>query len=385
MVVSLSPTPVTTVSFIMSWLPSEERSRRPLLLTLFLALAFQSIPLQSASPEPCPAISRILIPADSGYYVGNPSEPWLLVCGGDTLLRGDDFQYSNGIVRLVDGQCRDTLRLLLPESPRQEQRRYYLHELITERSPTQATAQEPQEVVATARVGGNLKVAGTKTFAADLSDRRQAALSQGLALTLSGDLGYGITVRGSFSDRGLRDNRLVTRRFSELENVYLEVESASLRGRFGSFDLVKRRFHFLQLSRQVQGLEVQYRDSNYTVETTLSLPPGNFTSNSFALNEGDYGPYFLNGPAGELGIAVVEHSETVWLNGRKLERGRDEDYYLDYLQGELIFTGRRNVDAGDRVRVDFEYQKREYRKTLLTGAVELSQNTADRSGRTPSG
>ncbi|MFH2055891.1 MAG: hypothetical protein ABIJ61_08030 [bacterium] len=354
------------------------RVRFLLLLTTTLSLLSSISPLcRIAKAASGPTISRILVPNDSGYFVGELDEEWLLLCGADTLTPGQDYEVRDGSLHLVDSTtCCDTLRLLrhLPLSTTPQ--RYFLHELVTERSPvTRDLPVESQPIKE--NTPSSFQVSGTKTFSADLSDRRQAGLSQGLALTLSGDIGHGIIVRGSFSDQGLRDDRLVTRRFSELDNVYLEVESEHLSGRFGSYKLVQNRFNYLQLNRQVQGLSLQYQDAGYQVATTLSLPPGNFVSNSLVVREGDYGPYLLTGANGDLGVAVVEHSERVWLNGRLLERGRDQDYYVDYLQGELFFTGRRNPNEGDRLRIDFEYQQREYRKTLMTGAVEREMADGD--------
>lgn len=356
----------------MRWLPSEvgdTDSPQRIIPGLLIATLLLALAAGCASGA---TLVQVLTPTDSGYAVGRPDSTWQVVCGGDTLSPENDYRIEDGLLMLADATaCDDTLKLVRTSLPWSGPQRYFLHELVSDRLP-QMDAPPVEPHLIRESTPSSFKVSGTKTFSADISDRRQADLSQGLALTLSGDIGHGIIVRGSFSDRGLRDDRLITRRFSELDNVYLEVESEKLSGRFGSYTLVQDRFAYLALSRQVQGLSLNYHDAGYEVSTTLSLPPGNFVSNSLEVREGDYGPYQLTGASGELGIAVVEHSEQVWLNGRLLERGRDADYYVDYLQGELFFTGRRNPDAGDRLRVDFEYQKREYRRTLLTGAVERS-------------
>jgi hypothetical protein len=292
-------------------------------------------------------------------------------------VHGSDYHVAGSRIIFTDEiACQDTVDLVRYFESGLIGERYQLHEFVTTekqiepRPPPVTTAPRPQPTA-------DFKIGGAKTFSADLSDRRAVSFSQGLGLTLSGDIGHGIIVKGSFSDRGLRDNRLVTRRFSELENVYLEVESQQLRGRFGNFELRRDEFEYLRLTRNVQGLELGYQGTNYRVETSLSIPPGSFATNSFEASESDYGPYQLKGNAGELGIAVIEYSESVWLNGRKLIRGRDQDYYLDYLRGELFFTGRMLIDDGDRVRVDFEYQKTEYRKTMAT-AIAGGQLLDDR-------
>ena len=74
---------------------------------------------------------------------------------------------------------------------------------------------------------------------------------------------------------------MVTKRFSELDNVYLEVESRRLSGVFGSYQFKEDRFRYLNMSRSVQGLGVKYRTGRGTVESSVSVPPGNFSEYTF--------------------------------------------------------------------------------------------------------
>jgi hypothetical protein len=318
-------------------------------------------------------ITRVARTPDGGYAnaVGSDTA-FFLICGADTLHRGSDFSVNDSVVTfLVDGFDCDTVQIVRWRDYDLVGKRYALHEFVSGSGgevpdlapPLQTTpAQLPVP-------SANLKVSGTKSFFADVSENGKTNLSQGLALTLAGDIGNGVIVKGSFSDRGLRDSRMVTKRFSELDNVYLEVESRRLSGVFGSYQFKEDRFRYLNMSRNVQGLGVKYRTGRGTVESSVSVPPGNFSEYTFTTTDGFYGPYRLQGRNGESGVAVIENSETVWLNGAKLTRGRDRDYYFDYPRGELYFTGRAAIDNQDRVRVDFEYQRLEYRKTLVTGAI----------------
>jgi hypothetical protein len=297
---------------------------------------------------------------------------FFLICGADTLQRGRDFVVGDSVITfcIASPDC-DTVQIVRWRDYDLVGRRYALHEFESSSgsevpdlvAPSQTTTAELPTASA------NLKVSGTKSFFADVSENGRTNLSQGLALTLAGDIGNGVIVKGSFSDRGLRDSRMVTKRFSELDNVYLEVESRRLSGVFGSYQFREDRFRYLNMSRTVQGLGVKYRTGRGTVESSVSVPPGNFSEYTFTTTDGFYGPYRLQGKNGESGIAVIENSETVWLNGAKLTRGRDREYYFDYPRGELHFTGRAAIDNQDRVRVDFEYQRLEYRKTLVTGAI----------------
>ncbi len=301
-------------------------------------------------------------------------------CDGRRLRRGEEFELCGDTVCLkIDPEVCESYTLSLRRDYPLLGRTFSLRPYATTGdrpppgAPVDVLSPEPR------RSRSNLQITGAKSFSADLSDRGGTSLSQGLTMTVTGDLGKDVTVRGSFSDRGLRENRLVTRRFSELESMYLEVVSPRLRSVFGSFTLQRDRFRFLSLERKVQGLQLGYSGQKTLTEVAAAVPQGRFGSHEFTTEDGNYGPYRLRGENGEVGIAVVENSDQVWVNGVKLSRGRDQDYYIDYLQGELYFTGRRIIDNGDRVRVEYDFQKLEYRKTLLTGAAEVRSADSSRN------
>jgi hypothetical protein len=325
-----------------------------------------TIPITIIKTVTCQSVGRfsLPIPFDS---------TWSVVCRSDSLKRGIDYRVDDSIITLLDtaASC-DTLTLIRSGEYPTDKAYHALHAFKSNaEQPEPATLPETRSTVPMAATS-NLQISGAKSFYADVSDQGRTNLSQGLAMTLTGDIGHGVMVRGSFSDRGLRDNRLTTKRFSELDNVYLEVESQRLRGVFGNYQFKEDRFRYLNLTRNVQGLGVKYRLGNHTIESSISVPPGNFAEYSFITADGNFGPYRLQGKNGESGIAVIENSESVWFNGVALSRGRDQDYYIDYPRGELYFTGRRAIDDQDRVRVDFEFQKSEYRKSMYT-AVSANQ------------
>ncbi len=328
-------------------------------------------------------IERELRAADGPCYLIVPavdSLAGITGCDGRALRSGEEFELRGDTVCLkVDPDACERYTLILHRDYPLLRRTFSLRPYAT--AGDRPLAGEPPDVEKkeTRRSRSNLQITGAKSFSADLSDRGGTNLSQGLTMTVTGDLGKDVMVRGSFSDRGLRETRLVTRRFSELESMYLEVASPRLRSVFGSFTLLRDRFRFMSLERKVQGLQVAYSGRQSLTEVAAAVPQGRFGSHEFATEDGNYGPYRLRGENGEVGIAVVENSDQVWLNGVKLSRGRDQDYYIDYLQGELFFTGRRIIDNGDRVRVEYDFQKLEYRKTLLTGAAVVQSSDSSRS------
>lgn len=338
----------------------------------------------SAQDSATPIYSFRYFGVDSSRCIDAAIVPEQLVaivdCRGDTLSVGRELVWREDRLCLRERthSC-DSILIIARIANRFALGPYRLRPYIT----TTQMASVPEPAVEPPRgpvtPATNLKIAGSKSFYADVSDRGRTTLAQGLTMTVTGDLGHDVAVRGSFSDRGLRDNRLVTRRFSELENIYLEVESPRLRSVFGNFQQRQTQFSLIGYQRSVQGLQMAYTPPHNYSEFAVAVPLGNYGQHEFVTDDGFYGPYRLPGRDGEQGIAVVENSDVVWLNGDRLQRGRDQDYYFDYLRGELYFTGRRIIDANDRVRVEYEYQRLEYRKTLITASHRVESTDSSRA------
>jgi len=69
---------------------------------------------------------------------------------------------------------------------------------------------------------------------------------------------------------------------------------------------------------------------------------------------------------------VVPGSEVVWLDGRKLERGANKDYTVDYPTGQVTFSVDHPIDGRSRIEIDYEPHSTDYKGELLGGAVGSS-------------
>ncbi len=74
---------------------------------------------------------------------------------------------------------------------------------------------------------------------------------------------------------------------------------------------------------------------------------------------------------------VIEGSETVYLNGTKLERGKD--YQIDYTLGQITFLTDEALDPTSEVKVDFQYEPffQASQRTLLGSRIQY--NISDNS------
>ncbi|WBO83088.1 hypothetical protein [Hymenobacter yonginensis] len=91
---------------------------------------------------------------------------------------------------------------------------------------------------------------------------------------------------------------------------------------------------------------------------------GKFASIDVAPIENVQGPYRLRGPNGEQFIIVLANSERVYLDGRLMTRGFDNDYVIDYNQAEVTFSPQHLITRNSRIKIDFEYSDFNYARSL---------------------
>jgi hypothetical protein len=240
--------------------------------------------------------------------------------------------------------------------------------------PTADTGQE---------IGSELALNGAKTFTVSFGSSG-LDLDQSLRLNLKGSIA-GVGIDAALSDQGVGlDAEGTTRELSELDRVLINVRGSHLRGSLGDIDFLEPQGRLGTVARRLRGADVAWFSANDTSATSdqpgaqvgfsYARPKGRFGHNEFNGTDGRQGPYFLTGDLS--GILVVAGSERVYLDGRQLVRGWDQDYAIDYDLAELTFTNRNQITALSRIEVEFEYTTDEYNRTMLAGLTGYSFGTA---------
>ena len=98
--------------------------------------------------------------------------------------------------------------------------------------------------------------------------------------------------------------------------------------------------------------------------TDLALARGRFARNEIQATEGLQGPYRLSGARNEQFIVVVSGTEVVFVDGKKLTRGYQADYTIDYNLGEISFTPKILLGQNSRIVVEFQYTDRFYSRAV---------------------
>ena len=227
-------------------------------------------------------------------------------------------------------------------------------------------------------VANPLRTTGSITRGVVAGTARDAAVTSGLRLELAGEVAPGVTLRGALTD----ENTPVlpegtTQQLSDLDRVYVEVQSARVRARLGDVDLTLPGTAFAPITRQVQGASVDVRlpargiVAGGRVLGAASATRGTFRSQTLVPIESVQGPYRLQGRAGEAFVVVVPGSERVTWDGLPLTRGQAADYTIDYGTGEITFTPLRLVTQERRITVDFEYTVGGLTRTLTAAGAEV--------------
>ena len=225
--------------------------------------------------------------------------------------------------------------------------------------PDGATLSGGSEAARTA----TLSLGGSKSLVLRMGSGEDIALEQSLRLNLQGWLSDSTRVEAV-----LRDDELPfqpegnTERLEELDKVYLRIQGPAGRAQVGDFVFAARKRELTPFQRDFQGIEGDWAGALGGASVWLAQSRGLFRSEEFYGEDGLQGPYELLSALRGDGAVILAGSEQVFLGGRRLTRGRDRDYTIDYDLGTLTFTTRVPVSAGEIIRVDFRYSQESWRR-----------------------
>jgi len=223
----------------------------------------------------------------------------------------------------------------------------------------------------------DLQKSGSISRSISFGNTQDIFVNSQLNLQLDGKLTDDVNIRAVISDQNIPfQPEGNTQQLQEFDKVFIELYNEH--GSLTAGDVVlqhksengKPVSHFLRYYKNVQGGELKTR-YNLTeasrAETTLgvSVAKGQFASVKLNVIEGVSGPYKLTGPDNRRFVIVLANSEKVFLDGKLLVRGFDQDYTIDYNLGEITFTNRVLITKFSRVRVDFEFSDQNYSRSIV--------------------
>ncbi|MBI1226294.1 MAG: hypothetical protein GC192_13755 [Bacteroidetes bacterium] len=172
-----------------------------------------------------------------------------------------------------------------------------------------------------------------------------------------------------------------TQQLREFDKIFIQVSKDRTKLIAGDYELARPNSYFMNYFKKLQGATVSKRwtmdggrkaggskleTRNSTLETKASaaIARGKFARNTIAAQEGNQGPYRLEGAEGERFIIVLSGTEKVFVDGKLQQRGLDADYVIDYNAGHVTFTNRRLITKDSRIVVEFDYNTQDYQRSL---------------------
>ena len=226
---------------------------------------------------------------------------------------------------------------------------------------------------------------GSISRGVSVGNSQDLVLNSSLNLQLNGYLTDDLQIQAVISDKNVPiqpDGN--TQSINNFNNVYIKLlykDMAQISA--GDIELPAAGSRFLFATGNLLGMDGKVV-SHFRKKINMSnmagggVAKGRFVRQVIVPNNGVQGPYKLSGAHGEVGIVIIAGSERVYVDGKLLVRGQDNDYIIDYNTAELTFTPSMLMVAEKRVVVEFEYADRNYARYVLYSYNELEINEKHR-------
>lgn len=222
---------------------------------------------------------------------------------------------------------------------------------------------------------------GSISRGVSVGNSQDLVLNSSLNLQLYGYLTEDLQIQAVISDKNVPiqpDGN--TQSINNFNNVYIKLlykDVAQISA--GDIELPEAGSGFLFATGNLLGMDGKVV-SHFRKKVNMSnmvgggVAKGRFVRQTITPTNGVQGPYKLSGAHGEAGIVIIAGSERVYVDGKLLARGQDNDYTIDYNTAELTFTPSMLMVAEKRVVVEFEYADRNYARYALYSYNELEIN-----------
>lgn len=218
---------------------------------------------------------------------------------------------------------------------------------------------------------GSLSKNGSLSRGISIGNNSDVIMNSSMNLQLSGKLNNELNILAAISD----DNIPIqpegnTQQIQDFDKVYIQIFNDKTKLIAGDYVLNANKSKFLQLNKNVQGLSYSQMinptsESNFRTTVSGAISKGKYTKNAIQGQEGNQGPYQLQGRNNERYIVIIAGSEKVYIDGKLKTRGETNDYTIDYNVAEIRFTTNCLITKNSRISIEFEYTDKNYVRTLL--------------------
>lgn len=176
-----------------------------------------------------------------------------------------------------------------------------------------------------------------------------------------------------------------TAQLQEFDKVFIQLSNYNTKMVVGDYQLSRpQNSYFMNFYKRAQGIYIEnsYTDTTtkqpLTFKTQISgaVSRGKFSRQVFFGVESNQGPYRMKGADNEPFIIILSGTEKIYIDGKLLQRGQENDYTIDYNTGELTFTAKQLITKDKRIVAEFQYAERNYARSLFFFGEEVQSRKA---------